>query len=346
MKKTLPALLCFACAMAAKAQVVTYSEIVGFERLTVGGNGGSGNSQLTFSGLPLVPATEASGLATSASGTTVTSSAAIWTDDQFNGAAGSHYLEVAAINGSTTAAGVGTIYNITDTAAPGTVTLASSLAAGVTAPFRFIIRKHWTLARVFGATNSVGLQGGTATSADQIHVWNNTGYDVYYYQTAGIGGTGWRKAGSPSVDASQTVIDPARCMVVKRAQSDSISLTVTGVVKPGLTTRTIVPGHNFVPNPSAIEMTLSSCGLYTGNNSTGIAGGSSTSADQVLIWNGSGYDTYYYQTEGIGGTGWRKTGDQSTNAAATVIAAGSGFIVRRLNPGSFTWVIPQHPASF
>jgi uncharacterized protein (TIGR02597 family) len=346
MNKALTVLFCCGVSAALNAQVVTYSDIVGFEKLTVSGNGGSGKGQLTFTAMPLVNSTVASGLATTASGTTVTSSAAVWMDDQFNGAAGKHYLEVAAINGSTTASGVGTIYDIADTSAPGTVTLTTSLQAGVTAPFRFIIRKHWTLADIFGPTNSAGLQGGTSTSADHIHVWNNTGYDIYYYQTSGIGGTGWRKAGDQSTDAGGTVVDPSRCLLAKRSQTSPVTLTIVGTVKPGLTSRSIVTGHNFVSSPAAIDMTLSSCGLWTGSATSGLAGGTSTSADQVLLWNGTGYDTYYYQTAGIGGTGWRKAGDQVTDASAAVIAAGTGFIIRRHHANNFTWVIPQHPASF
>lgn len=323
------------------AQPVTYSAIVGYDRLTLPGTSG-GSTRLAFSGLSLVPNLEYAGVADSIGSNTLTDSTAAWTAGQFNGA---YYVEIISVNGATTGAGVGTSYTIATTTAPGTLTLTKNLAAGITAPVGYRIRKHWTLASVFGATNSAGLQGGSSVTADQIQVWNGTGYDVYYYQTSGIGGTGWRKAGDQSTDASDTVIEPGNSLITKRGASGAATITLTGMVKTGATSVSIVAGYNFVPNPNAVAMTLTSCGLYTGNASTGIADGSATSADQIMLWNGTGYDSYYYQTSGIGGTGWRKLGSQSTDASSTSIAAGTSFIVRRLNTGSFTWSIPQHPAS-
>lgn len=328
-----------------RAQTVTYSAIVGYDRLTLPGAGAS-PTRLTFSGLSLVPNLEYAGSASSVGTNTITDAAAAWTTGQFEGANGAHYVEVVSINGSTTAAGVGTTYTITATTGPGTLTLAKDLAQGVTAPLVYRIRKHWTLASVFGATNSAGLQGGTPVTADHVQVWNGSGYDVYYYQTSGIGGTGWRKVGDQTTDASGTVIAPGNSLITKRGASGSATITLTGTVKTGSTNAAIAQGYNFVPNPNAVSMTLTNCGLYTGNASTGLAGGSATEADQVLIWNGAGYDSYYYQTAGIGGTGWRKSGDQTTDAGATVIASGTSFIVRRVNAGSFNWSIPQFPASF
>lgn len=324
----------------------TYSPVVGFEKITISGTGGSGPAKLSFGAMPLVPILQAAGSMSSASGTTLADSTATWSNDQFNGSNGRHYLEIVSVHGSTTASGVGTTYDIADTTAPGTLTLSRSLDSGVTAPLGYLIRKHWTLAAVFGVTNDSGLQGGTATTADQVHVWNKTGYDIYYYQTAGIGGTGWRKTGDQTTDASGTVIDPSNCLISKRGQSASTTVTVLGAVKTGATRYDITPGYNLVPNPNALAMTLASCGLYTGDAGTGVAGGTAASADQVLLWNGSGYDTYYYQTSGIGGTGWRKTGDQTTDASTATIAVGTSFIVRRLHGGGFAWMIPQHPASF
>ena len=338
------AALCLALSWCAQAQPVTYSAIVGYDRLTLPGTG-SGTTQLSFSGLSLVPNLEYAGNASANGTNTLTDSTATWANDQFNGLNGAFYVEVVSINGSTTAAGVGSTYTIADTTAPGTLTLAKNLAAGVTAPLGYRIRKHWTIATVFGPSNSAGLQGGTPVTADQIQVWNGNGYDVYYYQTSGIGGTGWRKVGDQSTDASATVIEPGNSLITKRGVSGAATVTLVGMVKTGITSVTINPGYNFVPNPNAANMTLLSCGLYTTDAATGVASGSATSADQVLLWNGTGYNSYYYQSAGLGGTGWRKSGDQTTDASATVIAPGTSFIVRRVNPGAFVWAIPQHPAS-
>jgi uncharacterized protein (TIGR02597 family) len=179
-----------------------------------------------------------------------------------------------------------------------------------------------------------------------VQLWNGTGHESYYYQTSGLGGTGWRRTGDQSTDASNTVIRPDQSVIIKRVGADAVPLVVNGWVKTGKASVDIVQGFNFVPNPYSQAMTLASCGIYTGNPATGVAGGTLTSADQVLLWNGSSYETYFYQTSGIGGTGWRKVGVQSTDASGASIAPGTSIIVRRTGADGFTWAIPQHPTAF
>ena len=328
-----------------KAQVTASSPIVGFDTLQVNG-AGSGMS-LNFKSTEFLAAVKHTGSASGYTSSSLTDSQAVWTDDQFNDGAGSHYVEIISVAGSTTSSGVGLTFTITDTvAATKTITVEGSIPNTLTAPLGYRVVKHWTIASLFGATNTAGFQGGTALSADQIQLWTGTTYQSYYYQTSGIGGTGWRKVGEQSVDASGTIIRPDQSIIIKRSQPGDLAITVLGEVKTGRTSQTINSGFNFVPNPYSVAMTLSSCGIYTGNPATGIASGTLASADQILVWNGTGYDTYYYQTSGIGGVGWRKVGDVSTDASTVTIPAMSSIIVRRYQPTGYTWVMPQHPASF
>lgn len=322
----------------------------GYSAFTIDGTGGSGGARFSLLALPVTPDVlwqGASTTAVTASGSTLTDSAATWTDNLYNGTNGSHYLEVISVGGSTTASGVGTIYTISaTTAATKTLTLASSFASGVSGTVGYRVRKYWTLGGVFGATNSAGLQGGTAISADQVWLWSGSGYDTFYYQTSGIGGAGWRKTGAQTTDASGTLILPAMPVMIQRGQSAPLSLTgtsaISGTLKGGITSAAIAAGVNFIANPYGTDMTLASSGLYTGSSTTGVAAGSSSTADQVLVWNAatSSFDAYYYLT----GSGWRKTTDAVTDASATALASGAGFIIKR-GTGTFTWAMPQHPAS-
>jgi hypothetical protein len=93
------------------------------------------------------------------------------------------------------------------------------------------------------------------------------------------------------------------------------------------------------------NMTLADSGLFTGDPATGVAGGTTTSADQILVWNGVSYDTYYYQTSGLGGTGWRKAGFPTADASADVIPVGSSLILKRKTVNGFNWIVPQHPTN-
>jgi hypothetical protein len=114
-------------------------------------------------------------------------------------------------------------------------------------------------------------------------------------------------------------------------------------------------GNNFVANlcpvnaggtsPSSEGRTLSNSGLYTANPSTGLLGASnSNAADLVLLWNGTGYDQFYYSTGGFAGTGWRQVGSNplSADKAGTAIPDGAYIVLRRgapvmvsLNQGAF-----------
>lgn len=328
------------------AQVAVTTQVVGFDTMQIAGASGNGSS-LSFLGTEFLASVKHAGTAASIGVNSLTDPDASFSDDQFNGPNGSHYVEILSVNGSTTAAGVGKTITIADTiAASKTLVLANDLPGGLVAPVGYRVVKHWTLASLFGATNTAGLQGGTAVTADQVQLWSGSSYESYYYQTAGIGGTGWRRVGNQSVDASGTVIRPDQSIIVKRGQAQNLALTIIGEVKTGQTSVTVSPGFNFVPNPYSVAMTLNSCAIRTGNNATGIAGGSIASADHILVWNGSGYDTYYYQTSGIGGVGWRKVGDLNTDAGSAAIPALSSVIIRRNTASPFTWVMPQHPASF
>ncbi len=322
------------------AQTTATTDPVGFITLDIAGTGGTGPNAISFKGLGLTRPVEYQGSAETVDTASLTDNEATWTDNQFAGANGKFYVEI------TSGAGAGTTYDIVGTnAATKTLTLGQNLATGVTGGATFKVRKHWTLASVFGAANESGLGGGTATTADQILIWNGTSYDIYYYQTAGIGGTGWRKAGAQTVDASSAVIYPEDGLLIKRQQSTPVNVVLMGAVKTGKTSVPISVGTNIIGNVFAAPMTLQTSGIYTGDPSTGIAGGTATTADQVLVWNGTGYDIYYYQTAGIGGTGWRKAGAQTVDASSATIPVGASFIIKRNAQTAFDWAIPQHPAS-
>ncbi|HET6407526.1 MAG TPA: TIGR02597 family protein [Chthoniobacteraceae bacterium] len=320
------------------AQTTATTDPVGFITLNVAGTGGAAAPALSFKGLGLTRAIEYQGSAETVGANTIVDNDATWTDNQFNGANGAYYLEIS------TGSGAGTTYDIQSTAAgTKTITLAQNLANGVAAPVTFKIRKHWTIASVFGPTNEAGLLPGDATTADQILIFNGTGYDIYYYQTGGFG-TGWRSGNDAVNDAGPTKIYPDDGLIVKRKGSANVNVVLLGAVKTGQSSFPISVGTNVVGNVYAANMTLQSSGLYTGNTTTGLAGGDATSADQVLIWNGTGYDIYYYQTGGFG-TGWRSGNDAVNDAGPTPIPVGSSIIVKRKAAPAFDWKAPQHPAT-
>lgn len=286
------------------------------------------------------------GIATSIGTDSLSDATAQWTDGLYDGDNGTHYVEITSIGGSTSQTGVGATRTILATSeAEKKLTFTTPLPPGISAPVGYRVVKNWTIAALFGAANSAGLRGGDAIGADMIQLWDGSSYESYYYQTSGIGGTGWRKVGDQINDAGTKVIQPGQAIIIRRGDSTPLTLFLHGQVKNGRTPMNIVPGFNFLANPYAVPMTLASCGIYTGDPLNGLAGGNLVTADQVLVTNGTTYQTYYYQKAGIGGTGWRRIGDLSTDAGGTQIPAGSSIIVWRLGKTGFEWTVPQHPGS-
>jgi uncharacterized protein (TIGR02597 family) len=344
----LGALVTFAIPSRLAAQSATATtDPVGFITLTVNG-ASAGTTALSFKALGLARQVEYQGNAEQVGANSLTDNDATWTDNQFNGANGAYYLE---ITGPTGASGIGTTYDITGTtAATHTVTLAQNLAAGVTTGATFRIRKHWTIAAVFGAANEGGLAGGTSTTADTIRIYNTAGvYTAYYYSTA-AGDVGWRKTDASGVeqsgDQSGVVIYPDDGLVIARQQASAANIVLMGAVKTGQTSSPISSGLNFVANPYAAPMTLGDSGLYTGDPNTGVKSGGASNADLVRIYNGTGYDSYFYSSGGLAGVGWRKVSGGTADQANVQIPVGASVIIQRQGATGFNWVAAQHPASF
>jgi uncharacterized protein (TIGR02597 family) len=323
------------------AQTTATTDPVGFITLNVTA-GSVGSPAYAHLGLGLTRSVSYQGSAETSTGaqTTIVDNEAVWVDNQFNGAAGAFYVEI------TSGPGAGTTYDIAGTAgATKTLTLAQPLAASIVNGASFKVRQHWTIGSVFGPLNESGLQGGALATADQILIWNGTGFDTYYYKTVGLGGTGWRSSTSTSIDKQSQIIYPEDGLVLKRIPQTQVDIVLMGAVKTGVSSYPVVLGYNYLANVCAAPMTLASSGLFTSDPNTGVVGGALGTADQVLIWNGTGYSTYYYKTVGLGGTGWRSSSSTSADASSVSIPVGSTVVVNRKNGTAFNWVIPQHPSS-
>ncbi|MEO6787473.1 MAG: hypothetical protein ABI318_15180, partial [Chthoniobacteraceae bacterium] len=87
------ALVLFAAPHASFAQTAT-TDPVGFITLNVSGNGSVANPSLSLVSPTLTNPISWQGSITAVSGTTITVSGTPWTTDQFDGAAGSYYVEI------------------------------------------------------------------------------------------------------------------------------------------------------------------------------------------------------------------------------------------------------------
>ena len=145
----------------------------------------------------------------------------------------------------------------------------------------------------FGDLSGNFFGGPSSGDADNILVWEDGVYTIYYY---GV----WNDPDNPDwdnlwygetdSDASDITISPGTaCWYVRRSAAPA-ALTLSGAVKVTPTTKTIL-GNDYTmfsnPYPTAIkfkDLTVASP----------FGGGSQPEADNIQVWDSGVYTVYYY----------------------------------------------------
>ncbi len=314
----------------------------GFTTVQIAGATLSQSPAFSYIGITMMEAVSYEGTVGVSQTRTISDPLAGWADHQFNGVNGEFYIEI--VSGPN--AGVTADIVETNAYAKTLITdddLSSLLAGGE----NYRIRKHRTLGDIFGRNNEAGMNGGaTVSGADEIRVFNpvTQTFITYYYKTGGFGGLGWRATTDAVTDASGSKLYPDQGVIIKRKTPGASKLVLKGAVKTGPTVVPVGTGTNLVANVyPAGTLTLGNSGLRSSDDTTGIAGGSSVStADEVRIFDGTAFRTYFYKTGGFGGTGWRDTTNALIDASMTVVPASSSiFVIRKTNRPPFGWTMPQ-----
>jgi hypothetical protein len=311
---------------------VTTSEALIGSATTLQGNGGSGARNTLFSQRLVAPLSYA-GTVTRLGAGTLTDTNAPWTGNQFNGTNGTFYA--AFTNGWTV--------DITNTdASTRTLGLAGDVRAVATVGAPYSIRRHLTIAALFGPTNQVGLAAGpNPSTADNILLTipeSQQTMTIFYFDD-GSGTRGWFRADFSS--AADQVVYPEQGLVVRRQSAGDLLLALAGPIKSGLTVAPISIGYNLLGTLQAVtNLTLPQLNLYTGNLNTGVADGLNPSAaDNLLIVQpDTTVATYFYYKDSAGNQGWF---DAAFNSAQSVaVPAGSAFYLRRKTSyPAFNWIM-------
>jgi len=331
--KTQALSLFFLAVTAAGAFSQVYTKPVGFITLNLQ----AGNNFVGFSLQPSAAFAGAFTVSPSDRSRIFLTNAAV-SNDQFNGAAGTFVMEITSAGATQ---GANTV--VVDTIQAGAeIVLQEALPSGIADGSTLAISKLRTISEAFGEANSAGLTPGTATTADLLLLPTTAGgFDQYFYSPGGFSGVGWRKVGGGTTNQANVGFYPTDGFIIMARSAKNV--TVTGEVKAGKTITVLETGNNLLANlcpvnaggtnPSSEGRTLGNCGLYTGSSSTGLLGTTSAnSADQVMIWNGSGYTQYYYSTGGFSGEGWRQVGGGNTDRSGVALPEGSYLVLRRGAP--------------
>ena len=157
---------------------------------------------------------------------------------------------------------------------------------------------------------------GRPNSADNIIVWTGVGWKSYfYYQNK------WFTSGTRS-NQEFTVIYPDEGLVFVRRDTDSFSLTLSGTV-PAIDAQGFYPngGSKFLlSNPYPVSIGLQDLAIDTNND--WVKSDTATSADQILVWTGSSWSTFYKNSSG----NWANVADavNYSNPATATAVAGTG----------------------
>jgi hypothetical protein len=292
---------------------------VGYISSTVYGNGGAG-FRLTLIAPSFHNGDLVSGTVTTEGASSLTLSA------QLTAAAydeGSHYIEVVNSNGT----GYWTDITSNSTTA---VSVADDLTSFIEDGDQFFIRKHITIADLFGANNEQGLAaGGDINQADNVQIIEFTtgGGSVnrtYWYSNV-ENFEGWYDA---SFNASgDEIIAPHQGVLVTRKVSENVDVVFSGTVRTNDVNFPVEEGLNLISVPSAATKTLATSGL-----SNALAAGSDiNAADNVQILNANGTNSTYWYSNVENFEGWY---DASFNPSGDVpLNPGTSFLVYR-KPGN------------
>ncbi|MFQ3241819.1 MAG: hypothetical protein ACI9JZ_001508 [Lentimonas sp.] len=316
---------------------------VGYVTVTVNGSPDGVQTAFTSLAAPMENGVEAAGSTTvEPTSAVLTNSGAAYGAGAYAGTDASgnstHYLQIATDGGASDGLILDIIAN-TET----TVTTGADLTGLVSSGDAYVIKKHVTLADVFGAENTAGLKsGGDSASSDLVYVMSSDGlgvYVVYYYQTDSLGflgGDGWRVLGDSATDMSNVVVGPDDGVIVARKGVGDLSFTVSGSVNGLDHQRGLPAGYSLVSYPFPVDVTLDDSGIYTSTNGY-VSGGDSASSDLVYFLQADGsFDIFYRQTDSLGflgGDGWRLLGDSSTEKGLEVVSAGSSVIIYHTGTG-------------
>ncbi len=299
---------------------------VGFTTVTVTPATNSSTPSSQVLSVPFYqPAAYAAAVSSIDSSTQFSVSSAAWTANQF-AQSGAPYL-VHFKSGSS-----GGRYFLISSNTPSQVTVVSrgyDLTAVAAAADTFEILPAATFGSLFG-TSSVSFQAGaTSDVADNVYLWNGSGFSVYYHN-----GTNWKLSGSLA-NQNATVIYPDEGLFLVRRSTAALTLTFVGTV-PSVTERSDLfgPASTFLSNRFPADTTLTAIGFQ--NLPNWQSGATSDVADNVYIWNGSSWVVYYYN-----GSNWKASGLLGAQDSKAIPTGSAMFVVRKSTASGTTGTLTQ-----
>lgn len=291
---------------------------VGFIKVTLPAAPSASQPSNTVISVPLYTNADFSGMVATVDGTnTLSLTGAAWTASQF--VSSPHLVRFKSGTLS------GRFYLITaNTTSQLTIDMRGASLTGVVATSdNCEVLPSNTLATLFGSTSTTLQTASTAGAADNVVIWNGASWDTFYHN-----GTNWKKTGS-LLNQNNTILYPDEGIFMIHRPTSQLDIVFTGTC-PSTQEQTdlVGAGSTFMANRFPVDMQLSTAGIHLSAN--WVTGTTANAADNVFIWNGTNWDTYYHN-----GTNWKKSGSL-LNQNTTAIPTGAAVFVTRSNAAAST----------
>jgi uncharacterized protein (TIGR02597 family) len=224
-----------------------------------------------------------------------------------------------------------------------TNTLSLPLPTGALAGLRASIKRHLTLAQIFGTGAEAKLTPSSDfAQADQVLLFDRAtgGFITYYLHRASVATTPeWRRVGSVG-SMDNAVIPPGAGIFVRRIAANPVDVVVTGAVRLNDFVLPLAAGYNFVSLPYPAAASPARLQMNCANGFTGAS--DAAQADQILVFNGAAYDSYFLYRSADGATeAWRKVGSDATNYSTAQLLASSESVFIRKVAADASYVAPS-----
>jgi hypothetical protein len=141
-----------------------------------------------------------------------------------------------------------------------------------------------------------------AARSDNVLVWNGSGFTQYWPKNNGAWQNG---AGTDPLLADESML------ILRRSATAVTNLITMGEVRMTNFVSVLGSGFNLMGNSFPSSTALSNMNLI-GSGSGFLGGNNAGQSDQVLVWNGVGFDALWYKTnavtpswQGLGGGGYQ-----------------------------------------
>ena len=187
-----------------------------------------------------------------------------------------------------------------------------------------------------------GVYDTMATDAPCIMIYDGVGYDYYYYisdafDSEGNEVTAWANDGG-DVASDQKAIGTGCWLRIPDGKASAGVLTEAGQVSEADTsTISIANGLTLACNPFPVALNMSK--VTTSGLVAGVYDTMATDAPCIMVYDGVGYDYYYYisdafDSEGNEVTAWANDGGDAVTG--DIAAVGEAFWVRSGSAGTLT----------